>query len=127
MADHHPPLAYLAKALYHMRATAGLKQVELAERSGVARAMISAYESGSKRPSVDSLERLLVGLDSTVDDLARALREVARRRAAEEGREGDPRQRLLLRMDAAAEQLQRSLDQYHRAVRDAFETAFEDD
>lgn len=41
------------------RERAGLTQSELADRSGTSQATISAYESGTKEPSVATLERLL--------------------------------------------------------------------
>jgi transcriptional regulator with XRE-family HTH domain len=48
-----------AKVLRDARHRAGLTQAELADRTGTSQATISAYESGSKRPSVDTLSRLL--------------------------------------------------------------------
>ena len=41
------------------RRRAGLTQAALAERTGTSQATISAYESGAKQPSVDTLSRLL--------------------------------------------------------------------
>ena len=41
------------------RKRAGLTQVALATRTGTSQATISAYESGRKRPSVETLSRLL--------------------------------------------------------------------
>jgi transcriptional regulator with XRE-family HTH domain len=41
------------------RRRAGLSQAALAARTGTSQATISAYESGRKRPSVDTLGRLL--------------------------------------------------------------------
>ena len=41
------------------RERAGLTQAALAERVGTSQATISAYESGHKQPSVDTLARLL--------------------------------------------------------------------
>lgn len=48
-----------AKVLREARRRAGLTQAELAERSGTSQATVSAYESGSKHPSVETLSRLL--------------------------------------------------------------------
>ena len=45
------------------RERAGLTQAALAERTGTSQATISAYESGRKQPSVDTLSRLLGALD----------------------------------------------------------------
>lgn len=41
------------------RRRAGLTQRALADRAGTSQATVSAYESGRKAPSVDTLERLL--------------------------------------------------------------------
>lgn len=38
--------------------------------------MLSAYETGKQKPSLDTLEKILDGLDATLDDLHRALRVV---------------------------------------------------
>jgi transcriptional regulator with XRE-family HTH domain len=46
-------------ALRRARTRAGLTQAELAEMADTSQAAVSAYESGRKRPSVDTLERLL--------------------------------------------------------------------
>lgn len=48
-----------AAAIRRARQQAGLTQVELARRAGTSQATLSAYERGSKRPSVATLERLL--------------------------------------------------------------------
>ena len=45
------------------RRRAGLSQAALAERTGTSQATISAYESGRKQPSVDTLSRLLAAMD----------------------------------------------------------------
>lgn len=45
------------------RRRAGLSQAALAERTGTSQATISAYESGRKQPSVDTLSRLLTAMD----------------------------------------------------------------
>jgi len=46
-------------ALRQARYRAGLSQVDLALRTGTSQATISAYESGRKQPTVDTLARLL--------------------------------------------------------------------
>jgi transcriptional regulator with XRE-family HTH domain len=55
--------------LYEARARAGLSQAELARRAGTSQATISAYESGSKQPTVATFSRLLAatGTRLTVD------------------------------------------------------------
>lgn len=49
--------------LRRARGRAGLSQAALAARTGTSQATISAYESGSKQPSLDTLSRLLDALD----------------------------------------------------------------
>ena len=48
-----------ARTLKDSRRRAGLTQAELAARAGTSQATVSAYESGRKQPSVDTLSRLL--------------------------------------------------------------------
>jgi transcriptional regulator with XRE-family HTH domain len=48
--------------LRHARRAAGLSQIELAARTGTSQATISAYESGAKQPSIDTLSRLLAAV-----------------------------------------------------------------
>ena len=47
------------ETLRRAREDAGLSQSELAKRARTSQATVSAYESGRKRPSVDTLSRLL--------------------------------------------------------------------
>ena len=42
-----------------VRARSGLTQLDLAARAGTSQATLSAYENGSKQPSVATLERVL--------------------------------------------------------------------
>lgn len=53
-----------AVALRDARMAAGLTQAQLAERTGTSQATISAYENGSKQPSVATLSRLLAAAGS---------------------------------------------------------------
>ena len=48
-------------AIRRARIEAGLTQHALAARAGTSQATISAYESGRKQPSVETLERVLAG------------------------------------------------------------------
>jgi transcriptional regulator with XRE-family HTH domain len=56
-AERRPKLA--AAILRDARRRAGLTQVELSERAGVVRPLISQYENGRKDPSVTMLARLI--------------------------------------------------------------------
>ena len=51
-----------ARALREARRRAGVSQAALARRAGTSQATISAYESGRKQPSVETLSRLLAAL-----------------------------------------------------------------
>lgn len=53
-----------ATSLRAARRRAGLTQAELARRTDTSQATISAYESGRKRPSVDTFSRLLAATGS---------------------------------------------------------------
>ena len=54
----------VASSLREARCRAGLTQSTLARRAGTSQATISAYESGRKQPSVDTLSRLLAATGS---------------------------------------------------------------
>ena len=51
-------------ALREARVASGLSQGELAARTGTSQATISAYENGTKQPSVATLSRLLAATGS---------------------------------------------------------------
>jgi transcriptional regulator with XRE-family HTH domain len=63
-----------ARLLSQARRRAGITQRELADRAGTSQATVSAYESGRKVPSVDTLGRLLatMGARLAVEDAAGA-------------------------------------------------------
>lgn len=75
------PLSNLGPALRRLRMKRGLRQYEAADAADITKAMLSAYETGKRRPSVRTLDRLLAGLDAHLGDLYRAMAED--RRAAE--------------------------------------------
>lgn len=76
------PFHRLDRALVLLRGRAGLTQAETARRAEVTPAMLSEYESGKKRPHVDTLEKILVVLDSDLHDLANCLRAAWREEVA---------------------------------------------
>lgn len=63
----------LGKALRWLRARQDLRQYQVAEAAGVTKAMLSAYETGKQKPSLDTLEKLLDGLGASLGDLHQAL------------------------------------------------------
>ncbi len=57
--------------LLEARAAAGLTQAELARRAGTVQSAVAAYESGERRPSLDTLERLVRAADHELELVAR--------------------------------------------------------
>jgi len=57
--------------LRQARREAGLSQVELAERAAVSQSVVSAYESGSRQPSVPTLARLVAATGLELEMRAR--------------------------------------------------------
>lgn len=66
-------LSGLGGALRRLRVHRDLKQFETAGAAGITKAMLSAYETGKRRPSLKTLSRLLEALDADLGDLHRAL------------------------------------------------------
>lgn len=66
----------LGPALRLLRERAGLTQVQIAERTGIAQSRISRYEGEKKPPDLLTLDRLLVCYGVDVMGLGRALEEV---------------------------------------------------
>lgn len=63
----------LGKALRWLRARRDLRQYQVAEAAGVTKAMLSAYETGKQKPSLETLEKILDGLGVNLGDLYHAL------------------------------------------------------
>ncbi|MCB1034606.1 MAG: helix-turn-helix transcriptional regulator [Acidobacteria bacterium] len=63
----------LGRALRWLRERHGIRQYELARQAGVTKAMLSAYETGRQRPTLDSLEKLMAALGVDLAALAGAL------------------------------------------------------
>jgi len=75
------PLAGLGPALRRLRMHRGLRQYEAARSAGVTKAMLSAYETGKRNPSIRTLDSLLAALDASLGDLHLALVADRRERA----------------------------------------------
>lgn len=63
----------LGKALRWLRARQDRRQYQVADAAGVTKAMLSAYETGKQKPSLETLEKILDGLGATLGDLFQAL------------------------------------------------------
>ena len=61
--------ATYGKRIRETRKKAGMTQIELAQRSGIALSSIRRYERGVRDPRLEALRRIAVVLDVTVNDL----------------------------------------------------------
>lgn len=66
---HTPILSGLGQALRWLRDRRGRKQYEVAAAAGITKGMLSAYETGRQRPSLDTLEKILATLGCDLNDL----------------------------------------------------------
>lgn len=66
-------LAGLGQALRWLRERQGRKQYQVADRAGITKGMLSAYETGRQRPSLETLEKLLETLECDLNDLHNAI------------------------------------------------------
>ena len=105
------PFRYLGPALKRLRIKRGLEQAETARLAGLSKAMMCGYETGSSRPNLGSLEKILLALEA---DLGELHREMERERTQEEGRQpGAPEEVLPDLLQALA----RSLDETSQEMR----------
>lgn len=63
----------LGQALRWLRERQARKQYRVADTAGITKGMLSAYETGRQRPSLESLEKLLATLGCDLNDLHNAL------------------------------------------------------
>ena len=69
----------LGRALRWLRDRQGKRQYQVADAAGITKAMLSAYETGKQKPSLDTLEKILSALDCDLNDLHNALQIVNER------------------------------------------------
>ena len=128
-------LTGLGHALRWLRDRHGRKQYQVADSAGITKGMLSAYETGRQKPSLDTLEKLLDTLGCDLFDLHNALQIVNGRPTASRGREAeggwrgsvevglaglDVRQLLGLRGTLGPEEeeaLQKLIEAFHHLVR----------
>src|SRR5436305_2577194 len=138
-------LSGLGHALRWLRDRRGRKQYEVAESAGITKGMLSAYETGRQRPSLETLEKILSTLGCDLNDLHNAIQiingkpEGMRRRGEGVGSEDEEAstpgaplgerldvQRILGRREALPPQEERALtemlDGFHRFLRYLHET-----
>lgn len=75
-------LTGLGPGLRWMRERRGKKQYQVAASAGITKGMLSAYETGRQRPSLETLDKILDTLESDLNDLHNALQIVNGRPAA---------------------------------------------
>ncbi|HVR98591.1 MAG TPA: helix-turn-helix transcriptional regulator [Thermoanaerobaculia bacterium] len=81
----------LGRALRWLRDRQGKRQYQVADAAGITKAMLSAYETGKQKPSLETLEKILAALDCDLNDLHNSLQIVNERPEAIRrggGREG---------------------------------------
>lgn len=64
---------HLDRALRHLREGRRTRQYQIAEHAGITKAMLSAYETGKQKPSLETLDKLLAALGCDLIDLHQAL------------------------------------------------------
>jgi transcriptional regulator with XRE-family HTH domain len=134
-----PILNGLGQALRWLRDRQGKKQYQVADTAGITKGMLSAYETGRQRPSLETLEKILDTLGCDLNDLHNAIQiingrpEKMKRRGEGAELEGDPAprpeggggrsevQRVLNRRDPLPFEEERAfsemLDGFHRLLR----------
>lgn len=131
-------LTSLGQALRWLRERQGRKQYQVADAAGITKGMLSAYETGRQRPSLETLEKLLGTLVCDLHDLHNALQivngqpQVLRHRAEAPPEAGATPARkdvyavlgLRQALPPAEEQaIAQVLDGFHRLLRSLHETA----
>ncbi|MES1211178.1 MAG: helix-turn-helix transcriptional regulator, partial [Acidobacteriota bacterium] len=69
----------LGRALRWLRDRQGKRQYQVADAAGITKAMLSAYETGKQKPSLDTLEKILDALACNLNDLHNSLQIVNER------------------------------------------------
>lgn len=64
---------HLDRALRYLREGRRTRQYQIAEEAGITKAMLSAYETGKQKPSLETLDKLLGALGCDLIDLHEAL------------------------------------------------------
>jgi len=69
----------LGRALRWLRERQTKRQYQVADAAGITKAMLSAYETGKQKPSLDTLEKILAALEGDLNELHNALQIVNER------------------------------------------------
>jgi|SRR5580693_10021101 transcriptional regulator with XRE-family HTH domain len=71
--------AGLGRSLRWLRERQAKRQYQVAEAAGITKAMLSAYETGKQKPSLETLEKILCALGCDLNDLHNAVQIVNER------------------------------------------------
>lgn len=77
-----PAFEGLGKALRWLREKQNKRQYQVAESAGITKAMLSAYETGKQKPSLETLEKILDALGLGLPELSVTLDLVNERRVS---------------------------------------------
>lgn len=77
-----PTFEGLGRALRWLREGRGKRQYQVAEAAGITKPMLSAYETGRQKPSLDTLEKILEAMGADLAELHTVLDIVNGRRPA---------------------------------------------
>jgi transcriptional regulator with XRE-family HTH domain len=97
-----PILNGLGQALRWLRDRQGKKQYQVADSAGITKGMLSAYETGRQRPSLETLEKILDTLGCDLNDLHNAIQiingrpEQMKRRGEGSGEDEEEAPRVIL-------------------------------
>jgi transcriptional regulator with XRE-family HTH domain len=69
----------LGRSLRWLRERQGKRQYQVAAAAGITKAMLSAYETGKQKPSLETLEKILAALGCDLNDLHNAVQIVNER------------------------------------------------
>jgi len=69
----------LGRAIRWLRDRQGKRQYQVADAAGITKAMLSAYETGKQKPSLETLEKILSALECDLNDLHNSLQIVNER------------------------------------------------
>lgn len=69
----------LGRAIRWLRDQRNKRQYQVADEAGITKAMLSAYETGKQKPSLDTLEKILTALGCDLNELHNALQTVNNR------------------------------------------------
>lgn len=110
-----PIMNGLGQALRWLRDRQGKKQYQVADTAGITKGMLSAYETGRQRPSLETLEKILATLGCDLNDLHNAIQiingrpERMKRRGEGAGGEEEAQNPADERMEPARTTVQRIL------------------